>query len=428
MEKKLNILIIDDQIIFSDTLKESLQINDYNVSQAFTGESALEILYNNEIDMCFLDVYLPDINGFNLVEKIRKISPDCEIVVMTTYQEGSYIKKALKKDIYFLTKPFKISDLDNVLKKVEKKLHIHRIKTYKKTSKYNHPYLQFKGKKHQNIIPFLDSIAKSDLPILITGEPATGKHNIAKYIHYNSSRKNDVFITFNPHLLPEYYIEKDCFGHGNNRSILEIANNGTLYIPHFDDLNHTIQLRILEIMENNSVIIDNKQIEIDIRFIVSAYNTKNISEKVLHKIGNFNILIPPLRDRLDDFDIFIESILKHWGIDIKDFDIDKSAYKLLKKYNWPNNFIELENVIKKAVLLSDGKRLTIDTLPLEIINYEHGKIEKTPSLKDVERQYIMNILYRVKNNKAKAARLLGIDRKTLYRKMEKYNIQDTEEV
>ncbi|MDY6787348.1 MAG: sigma-54 dependent transcriptional regulator [candidate division WOR-3 bacterium] len=443
MDKKLNVLVVDDQVVFSDTLKESLQSLGYNVEQAFTGETALDIIHERRINLIFLDVFLPDISGFDLIKKIQSEIPGVEIIIMTAYSQSDFVKRSVEHGSYFLPKPFRIEDLTTILNKIESKAFpLKEPDTGLSPSESMHFHLESTVKAVSNAIELADKYSDSSFPVLIHGEQGTGRQTIAEYIHNNSKRNSNNFITVNSDDLPDDIIEFHLFGYEKNAfkgaikrkiGIIESAEGGTLFIEDFNKLPCRVQQELLRIIESKHLrrIGGGDEIGFDVRFIVSttlsladAKDNENCNLALFNKLNTLSLDMPPLRRRKKDIMDLITGILQKFNIDIDDFHIDSSAESIIKKYNWPGNIFELEDIVTRLILMSNGEGIFVDNLPIKLIAYEGGQIKKDYTLKDIERRHILNTLIKVDGNKAKAARILGIDRKTLYRKIEKYELNE----
>ena len=441
MNESINILIVDDQAVFSDTLKESLSTLGYKVYQAFTGETALDILHDQKMNVVFLDVFLPDINGFDLINKIRKEWDKCEIIIMTAYSQSDFIKRSIRHGSYFLPKPFKIEDLSNILMKIEKSVHPVKKLNINHEKEISSTYLKSKSKSIDNALKLALKYSHSDLPILIKGEKGTGREKIANYIHTLSKRKNNNFTIFNCCSLPANLIPLHLFGYEKSAfkgalrrkyGIIEIVDNGTLFLNDYQFLPLNIQTKLLKFIETGSFRrlggIDD--IKSNIRIIASTALQDQNSEKIqlskelFSKFNTLNIEMPPLRKRKTDINLLINDFLIINNIEPNDFEVDSSVSEILNNYNWPGNIFELEDLIKQAILLTNGKGMYIENIPINIATFDGGTVKKNYSLDDIDKQHIHNVLLKAKGNKAKAARILGVDRKTLYRKIEKLGIME----
>ncbi|MEO0237133.1 MAG: sigma-54 dependent transcriptional regulator [candidate division WOR-3 bacterium] len=437
MGRKLNLLIIDDEPLFSATLKDALSTHyNFNIIQAFSGFKAIEIFEQMNIDICFLDVHLPDINGFDLIKKIKNFSPDCEIIIMTAYGELEQTKLALKEGAYFLPKPFKIEDIKTILSKINKKIEQSDYEKIKEEEEQIE--IKTNNKKMKEIVKKAEKYAKSDLPVLLLGSTGTGKDTMAKYIHQKSDRKNEIFIMQNCASLPETLIESELFGYEKGAftgaytrkyGLFEIANNGTIFLNEIGELPLSSQAKILHIIENksfrriggvNDIFVDTRIIAATNKKIDDLLKSGKIREDLFFRLETLHIELPDLKDRLEDIPLIIESLLKKRNIDPKDFQIDKEIYTLFQNYSWPGNIRELENIIDRSIILTEGKGIFPDTLPYSILKLKNDI--KKESLKDLEKDEILKTLNSVGGNKTKAAKILGIDRKTLYRKLKKWGI------
>jgi len=442
MSRKINVLIVDDESTFSETLKEALSTFGYQILQAYTGAKAIEILREHNIDICFLDIHLPDYNGFSIVDKVKEFSPDSEIIIMTAYGEIDYPKNAIKSGSYFLPKPFKIDDLSNVLMKMEKKINISDI--YEKTKPIikEESKITTHSKRVKRLVEIADKYASSDLPILLIGNTGTGKDTFAKHIHSKSQRKDEIFIMQNCASLPETLLESELFGYekgaftgamSRKYGLFEVANKGTIFLNEIAELPMKSQAKILHIIEDKKfrrlggvadISVDTRIIAATNKNLHQMISEGKLREDLYYRLETLKIELPDLKERIEDIPLLIDSLLKKRNISPSSFHIDPSVMHMFKQYNWPGNIRELENILERAIILTDGKGIYVDNLPANIIRFEEGKISKSYSLDDVEIEHIRQTLAKVKGNKAKAARILGIDRKTLYRKLEKFNISD----
>jgi len=298
--------------------------------------------------------------------------------------------------------------------------------------------IKTKNKKMKEILKKAEKYAKSDLPILVLGSTGTGKDTLAKYIHQRSERKNEIFIMQNCASLPETLIESELFGYEKGAftgaysrkfGLFEIANKGTIFLNEIVELPLSSQAKILHIIENKSfrrigglqdIIVDTRIIAATNRKMEDLLKSGKIREDLFYRLETLHLELLDLKERVEDIPLIIESLLKKRNIDPKEFRIDKKVLTLFQNYNWPGNIRELENVIERSIILTEGKGISIDTLPYSILKLENHV--KRESLKDLEKDEIIKILESVGGNKSKAAKILGIDRKTLYRKIKNWGI------
>ncbi|MDD3803937.1 MAG: sigma-54 dependent transcriptional regulator [bacterium] len=440
MRKKINVLIIDNEPNFSDTLKEALSTFGYRIFQAFSVTKALAIIKEQDIDICFLDIHIADAKGFSVLDRIREHSPKTEIIAMTAYKDKDFKKTVVKTKDHFLPKPFRIEDLSSLLMKMEKTINVTEVYEKMKPVLIEESKITTHSKKVKKTIEIADKYASSDLPVLIIGKTGTGKDTFAKHIHSKSPRKDEIFIMQNCASLPETLIESELFGYEKgaftgamNRKygLFEVANKGTIFLNEIAELPLKSQAKILHIIENKTFrrLGGVSDIKVDTRII--AATNKNLSsliaegkfrEDLYYRLETLKIEVPDLKERIEDIPLLMESLLKKRNINPEDFHVDSSVKHLFMNYNWPGNIRELENILERAIILTDGKGIYVDNLPINIIRFEEGKIKKSFSLDDIEIEHIKSTLIKVNGNKAKAARILGIDRKTLYRKLDKISV------
>lgn len=436
MKERFDILIVDGQAVFSDTLRESLLSFGYTVNQAFSGETALDIMHSKHIGIVFIDVFLPDMNGFALINKIRAEQPDTPIIIMSSHTQSDYIKRSIESGTHFLPKPFKMEDLTNVISQLEKKSGI-TDRGVNDEEIMPDIYLQSKNKQVKQALSKAAQFAANKQPLLIRGKRGTGRQKLAYYVHQLSERKHNPFIIFNCNALPAELIrfhifgyEKNAFKGANKRklALIEIADNGTLFFEDVHVLPLDIQSDILSLIKSGVFRRHGADTDIkcNVRIIYSSSADSKDKSPLISHIGSNIIPLPQLKRRMDDLNILIENILDKHNILFSDFYIDKSVMNMLKKYPWPGNIFELEDLIIDSILLTRGKGLFIENLPVHIATFEGGTVKKDYTLNDIEKQHILNTLIKVKGNKARAARLLGIDRKTLYRKITKYGLKEYE--
>jgi len=445
----IRILIVDDEIKLAQAFKKQLSKENMDVTTVSTGKEALTILNKDDFDVVVLDIKLPDIDGIDLLTKIKHIEPIIEVIMLTGYASIDTALRSMKLGAYdYLTKPCKISELSSIIYKAyEKKSlreknillreHIQRINIHDEFIGEN-----IKMKKVKDLISL---IAPSDTPVLIQGETGTGKELVARAIHTLSPRSTNPFVAINSSALQESMLESELFGYkkgaftgasSNKPGLLEIAHEGTFFVDEIGDMSPSIQAKLLRVIENRKFLKlgDTKETEVDVRFIFAT--NKDLVEEVKHgrfrkdlffRINAFIIQLPSLREKKDDIPLLTKYFLGKFikgGIKKR---LSEKAMKLLIEYNWPGNVRELANVIERACLIStDRVEILAEDLPETIFTEKYNK-NKDPSIKiekfglslaELEEEYIRNVLKSVGGNKSKAARILGISRRKLYKKLE----------
>ena len=442
------ILVIDDDETMRDSCKEILLKDNYDVKLAETGETGLELLRKNVFDIAIVDLKLPGINGIEVLKNIKEKSPEVVVIVITGYATVSSAVDAMKFGAYdFLPKPFTPDELRVIIKRALEKKNLTIENTLLKEHlmiKNEEEVIIGKNKVMQQIYRLIKKVSPTDSTVLIYGETGVGKELIAKSIHRNSLRSNNPFITVDCGGLAESLIESELFGHvkgsftgaiATKYGRFELANGGTIFFDEIGNISLNIQSKLLRAIQEREItkVGDSKAIKIDVRII--AATNKNLEklvkdgkfrEDLFYRLNVVPISLPPLRERRDDISQLANYFLKKYSIKRRKevTSLSDSAMKILIQYDWPGNVRELENIIERAVVLSEGKVIEpTDLLHYRLIEETSGKGTKYKYLEEVEKEHIAKALKIFEGNKTKAAKYLGIDRKTLRSKMEKYNLQ-----
>ena len=459
------ILIVDDDKDLRQTLSYILEIEGYKVFSAVDGKQAMIEIQNKLPDIVFLDIKLPDISGMKILDKLKKIIPeyDGSVIMLTAYGDIKGAIKAMKLGAFdYLTKPFDNEELILTIQKalktqrLSKEVKILREKLEDKiaTEKEMGKSIQIK-----QILKKVEMIAPTNMSVIIQGKTGTGKEVIANLIHQKSLRKHKPFIPIDCGAIPESLVESELFGYEKGaftgadktkEGKFELANNGTLFLDEITNLPAEAQAKLLRVIEERNIthIGGKKSIKVDVRIITAsnvdltdAVRRGKFREDLYHRLHEFKITLPLLKERKDDIPIlaklFVEDANKELHKKIEGFST--GAIKKLINYSWPGNVRELKNVIKKAALFEDGELISSESLEFEdniiqnnsqkgsIEDYTHKVLKKGYSLSklyhDIEKDMIINVLKEVKFNKSKTAKLLGIDRNTLYKKMKNMGIE-----
>ncbi|QEK13464.1 sigma-54-dependent Fis family transcriptional regulator [Crassaminicella thermophila] len=455
MKKK--VLIIDDEDIIRLSIKEGLLDFGYEVETAKDGKEALEKVYNFRPDTILLDMKLKDEDGLNIAKKIKEIDDYIEIIIMTAYADIKTAIKAIKLGaIDYLKKPLDLEEIHMSISKavksqsMKRKLKIYQEREAKDTHKFigEHPIMQ-------DIFKKMDILAKNDsVTVLIRGETGTGKEIVASYIHQNSARKDSLMLSINCAAIPNQLLESELFGFEKNafsganarkKGLLELADGGTVFLDELGEIPLDIQAKLLRFLETKKFkrIGGLESIGVDIRIIAAtnknleeAIAKKEFREDLYYRLNVVPIFIPPLRERGEDILKIAEYFLQIYSHKFRKSFIgfSEEAKRHLLKYPWPGNVRELKNVIERMVILNDANVLDIDHLPIELRNNiakntpfketEDFQIEEGFSLEDkiseIEKKYIKKALVQAKGNHTHAAKLLGISRFALKRRLEKY--------
>jgi len=445
-QKKVRVLIVDDEINFSSVVSEELTHGGFYVEQASDGKDALKLLQQGEYDVVLLDINMPHLSGIDVLKKFQRDDLPPEFIMITGYASVQTAIEAMKLGAYdYITKPYRIEKLKTLIEKAWDKRRIRRENIILRTKlKEDDMVIDTKSPLLLEILEAARKVALTNAPVLISGESGTGKELMARFIHNSSQRANGPFIAFNSGAIPDSILESELFGYEkgaftgaqtNKPGYFELADRGTLFLDEIGDISPSMQAKLLRSIETNRFfkVGGIKEIEVDIR-VVAATN-KDLKKEaeagrfrhdLYYRLAAMNIHLPPLRERKGDIPLLVEGFLESERDRKK---VDGEVMKRLMAYPWPGNVRELRNVIQRAVILCKGQAITIKDLPLELQNpsqtWWDEKISSSslPPLKILEKEHIKVVMQQVNGHKGKASRILGIDPKTLYRKIKEYGLE-----
>lgn len=445
------ILIIDDDQDIRLLLDRFLSKNGFITETTSNGESTIELLKQSAFDLILCDFKLPDITGLELIQKIKILNPGASIIIITGYSDVKVAVKTIKLGAYdYVTKPLYP---DEILLTIRQALESKNQQDKPKKIVKKKSFIIGESPQARQIMQHIKLIAPTDMSVIIQGETGTGKEFVANEIHNHSRRKDKPFVAIDCGALPKELAGSELFGHvkgaftgalNDKTGSFEAANGGTLFLDEIGNLTYENQVKLLRVIQERKIkkIGGGKDIPIDVRLIVAtnenladAVKRGEFREDLYHRFNEFRIELAPLRERKADIKVFAQHFLENANIELdKNVEgFDEEVILRMKNYYWHGNLRELYNVVKRAVLLCQSDKLTLECLPDEIkspIYFEAPKSEVTvdepANLKSVskiaERDAIISVLEKTGYNKTKAADVLNIDRKTLYNKMKSYNI------
>ncbi len=453
------ILVVDDEHLIRWTLEQNLTKEGYEVLLAETGEEAVKKVGEEAPDLALLDIKLPGMDGYEVLEKVLKIDPDIIVIMITAYEDVEKVVKAMRLGAFdYITKPF---DFSKVRLSTQKALGASQLKREVKLLRQEQRnWLGFNNivavsEEMKRVLQVAEKMSRSDAStVLIQGESGTGKELIAHAIHDRSKRNNMPFITVNCAGFPEHLLENELCGHDKGaftdakevkKGLLEMAEGGTLFLDEIGDMNQALQAKILRLVEQKSFrrIGGLKDIQVDVR-IVTATNKdllklkeeEKFREDLFYRINVASLRIPPLRERPGDIlpltKYFVQKYNEEFHKNVQ--KISKGVEDFFIGYNWPGNVRELRNVIERAMILGDGETLLMEHLPIEILGQasRQGKtiegIRIPPggiSLERVEEALVRQALKMTNGNQTKAARLLDISRDALRYRMQKFSVMES---
>ena len=439
------ILIVEDDTAFNAMLLQFLQRNDYEAHASFSVKEALEKLETTSFDVILSDLRLPDQDGLALLSILKEQNKQIPFVLMTAYADVKTAVKAIKIGAAdYISKPFMPEEALLVLKKIlssdKKSISVPQKEINKEAKSlfyWGNGIASIKLKKH------IDLVAPTPLSVLITGENGTGKEVVAKTIHEKSDRNVQPFIAVDCGAIPKDIAGSEFFGHikgsftgaiNDKVGCFEAANGGTLFLDEIGNLSYENQILLLRAIQERKIkkIGSNEEIAIDIRLLCATNENLKLAvangsfrEDLFHRINEFSISIPALRERKEDIEAFVHLFLEKANQQLNKniTKVSKEALLALLQYNWPGNIRELQNYIKRATLLSTNESIELESLPDEVTVVKEETEAQDLGLRDeVERKAIIDALAMVNGNKTRAAEILGVSRKTMYNKITQYNL------
>jgi DNA-binding NtrC family response regulator len=439
------ILIVDDELIMRESLAGWLERDGHSVQTAASGEAALEMLKNTRFDIFLVDIKMEGISGLDVLRKIKESDPDAEVVMITAYGSIPSAIEAMKDGAYdYMLKPFDPNELGVLIEKIiqhqeQARENIYLKEQYKERTRFESMIGQ--SKPMQKIFDLICDVAPMDSTVLITGQTGTGKGLAAKAIHTNSSRRAGPFVTVNCGAIPEHLMESELFGHQKGaftdaketkKGRLELAHGGTLFLDEIGEITMRMQIDLLRVLEDRVFyrVGGTQPIEADFRVIAAtnrnleaAIKSGSFREDLFYRLNVISFIMPSLNQRKEDIPLLAEHFLYRFSQETNKpiNKISREAMDEMMLYDWPGNIRELENAIERAVVVGKQREISPEDLP--IFCHESPPIKSARSLKDVEKAHIEQVLAENQWNMARSAKILGIDRSTLYSKIKRYHIE-----
>ncbi len=447
---QLDLLVVDDDPEFRDTLRTRFARRGFEVRTAACGEEALSLAERRNFDVAIFDMMMPGMNGLELLKHFKTGHPDCEVILLTGQGSIESAVEAMKLGAYdYLQKPFPLKDLEAVAAKAYERRNLRRENTQLKAMlERSQPSSEMVGNSPamQEIARLIQRAAPSDKAILILGESGTGKELVARALHRQSRRADKPMVTINCAALPETLLESELFGHekgsftgaiASKPGLFEVADGGTLFIDEIGELPGLLQAKLLRVLEDGSMrrIGSLQERRVNVRLLAATnrdlyqeVEAKRFREDLYYRINVMSLELPPLRDRHGDVPLLVARFLG------PGWEIDPAALDAMQRYSWPGNVRQLINAIERAKILCESEVITLKDLPREVAfpgaaapkPNSQVDLENVDDLSMIQRSKVVKVLRREAGNKSRAARALGIDRRKLYRLLEKYAIGDAE--
>ena len=445
-----NVLVVDDESVVRKGISRALANRNMHATEAANGKQALARLKNRVFDLVLLDIKMEEMDGVEVLQQIRRKYPETNVIMITGYPTIATAVHCTKLGaLDYLTKPFSLDDLDAALTKV------YRGKAENRAPSAGYNGLKLDSPKHlivgqsqpmKRIFQKIKRVAPTESSVLISGESGTGKELVARAIHANSNRKKKEFVAVDCSALVETLLESELFGHvkgsftgahQTKHGLFELANHGTFFFDEITNLSLKIQAKLLRVIQEREFmkVGDQHRIKLDVRIIAAsnialseAIQNGTFREDLFYRLSVVPLELPPLRERKEDIPILLEHFLEKLSRKMKKPppEISAEAVEVLKEYPWPGNVREFEHVIERILILEDADVIQEGNLPSYIIQ-QRGDLKILPedpfTLAELEKKYIAFVLKKTKGKKIEAARILGINRKTLAAKINKYGLQ-----
>jgi two-component system, NtrC family, response regulator HydG len=447
-EAPAHILVIDDDKAMRDACFQILSRQGYRVELAASAKQGLSLLERLSFDTILLDLVMPDLDGLEALKKIRALDPDVEVIIITGYGTIQSAVESIKAGAFhFLSKPFVPDDLRNLVSRALGKRRLDLENLYLRQElkiKDERNTLVYESESMIRIMDMITRVAPTDSTVLITGESGTGKGLVARKIHQLSQRARRPFITVDCGTLVETLFESELFGHvkgsftgadANKIGKFELAQNGTLFFDEISNIGLEVQAKLLRAVEERKIskVGSHRVITVDVR-IIAATNTDltkaikdgTFREDLFYRLNVVLIQMPPLRERKSDIPLLVQHFLEKYNSRLRKEmrGISPDALDLLVRHDWPGNVRELENTMERLLVLSPGPYLEpADLVFAGTVLTTGAEAADRTSLKDLERNHIIQTLQRCDGHKSETARALGIDRKNLREKLKRYDLE-----
>lgn len=446
------ILLVEDDLTFARILEGFLVKNKYSVDVQHDGKEGIKKFNSATYDLVLLDYRLPDMTGLEILPELKRANPGAAVIIMTSFSDIRTAVKAIKAGAFeYITKPVNPDELlillNNALNRDKAKEN--QVISSNGTSP---EFVAGKSEHARKLHEHIELVAPTDISVIIEGESGTGKEYVAGTIHRLSKRSKKPFVAVDCGALSKELAASELFGHikgaftgaiGDKMGQFVAANGGTLFLDEVGNLSYEVQVKLLRAIQERIVqpVGSNKEIKVDVRIItatnddlVTSVRKGEFREDLYHRLNEFKLKVPPLRERHEDLIEFCDFFRSRANAELKRVTtgFDEEVIDIFKSYDWPGNLRELKNVVKRAVLLTEGEFIKTKAIPRELVDtvrnpspqVSNAPIYDLKALQEVqERELIVKTLQEVRYNKSKAARILNIDRKTLYLKMEKYGIK-----
>jgi DNA-binding NtrC family response regulator len=442
----VDLLVVDDDPELRDTLVNRFARHGFQVEAAADGEQALALAQRRNFDVAIFDVMMPGMSGVELLERFKTQYPDCEVILLTGQGSIETAVEAMKLGAFdFLQKPFPLKELEALAGKAFERRRLRKENSQLRTLlARSEPKIDMVGQSPamREVFRLIERAGPSDKAILIQGQSGTGKELVARALHRHSRRADKPMVVINCAALPETLLESELFGHERGSftgavsakpGLFEVADGGTLFIDEIGELPGSLQAKLLRVLEDGSLrrigSVQERRVVVRLlaatnRNLAKEVEASRFREDLYYRINVMSLDLPPLRERAGDVPLLVSHFLG------PGWEIEPAALEAMERYSWPGNVRQLINALERAKILCESETIRLRELPREVVagaDASPGSVVDLPDdLASIQRSKIVEVLRRESGNKSKAARALGIDRRKLYRLLEKFSISDSE--
>ena len=439
-----SVLAIDDEQNIRHLIQNEFELEGLAVTTAGSGEEGLKLFDSDRFDVVLLDINLPKLDGVEVLKRLKQKAPQTEVIMITGYGDVKSAVESIKQGARdYITKPFKLNEILALVKQAV------RENNYLTASQPDVPepdsdasldFIKCPSHAMQPAYELANKVAATDITVLLQGETGSGKDVMAKQIHRQSGRRNGPFVTLDCGLLTQNLAESELYGHRKGAfsgaaerklGLVEKSHQGTLFLDEIGNIDLDLQKKFLRFLETKKMrrVGETRESYVDTRIILAtnmdlqkALKKGDLREDLFYRMDVIQIQIPPLRDRPEDIECLARYFLQKNALEKSPRKISDEALKALSDYSWPGNLRELNSVINKASILADSDVILPENLPSHLAINKEVRRRWSRTLQDMEKEHIINVLEKTGGNQSKASEILGINRKTLYKKIHKYKI------
>ena len=443
MKGKAKVLVVDDEALVRESLRDWLTESGYEVFTAENGSQALELIEKERLGIVLADLVMPGMDGIELMKRAKETYPNVAVIIITAYGSIATAIAAMKEGAYdYIEKPFCPERMELLVEKlVEHQNLVEENISLRQRLEDRHHFENIIAKSHkmQQVIEVIKTVASSNASVLIVGDTGTGKELVARAIHSQSHRRDKPFVAVSCAALPESLLESELFGHergaftgavAQRKGRFELAHRGTLFLDEIGEISANMQVHLLRVLEEKQItrVGGTEPVKVDTRLVSAtnkdlkmAVNEGRFREDLYYRLNVVTIELPPLRERREDIPILAQHFLAKFAVENQKevSAFSPEATDFIMNYHWPGNVRELENAIERAVILAKDNVITLAELPQEHLAPLPYSLR---DLREVEREHILGVLAQTGGNYSEAARILGVTRMTLYNKAKAFGM------